>query len=95
MGPVKFKHFRMFDENGKVSPCDGLTIAWVEDPEGCVIFGSSKCHPSDNFVKKLGRIKSYGRLKSKKALVTDMNESDFLRAMAANWEEYLHNTKNG
>ena len=89
MGSVKFKHFRMVNVDGSVSPRDGLTIAWVENPDGHVIFGSSKCHPDDNFVKRLGRVRAFGRLKGSNAVETTVDTEKFLNIISDSWKDYV------
>lgn len=62
---VKFKHFRQYTTDGKISNLGGRTLAAVIDDRGCVVrYATAACHPSDNFNKRMGRIKSEGRLKS-------------------------------
>lgn len=57
---VKFYHIR-----NKAEPRGGLTVAMELDANELVIgYAVAKCHERDNFVKRLGRVKAAGRLKS-------------------------------
>lgn len=64
---IKFIHLRAMDlSNDTILPNGGATLAYTTDTdrEGkpVVRIAVSFCSPKDNFNKKLGRIKAYGRL---------------------------------
>lgn len=67
---IKFVHIRFPETNGlevfegTISPRGGITIA-IEDKGDHWLAAQAMCHPRDNYVKKLGRAKAEGRLKSR------------------------------
>jgi len=78
---VKFIHIRYKDSNGNILSSGGVTFAYREEGEG-IKYASAKCHPNDNYVKTLGRVKAHGRLSSDKNSHTFAGvEQDFLNAL--------------
>ena len=87
MSKVKFIHLREHEFSEKYNrPVNavkgGVTVAFISDESG-VKFAVSICHEKDNYCKRTGRVKSEGRLKSKKVHVIlretipeDMNDYD-------------------
>ena len=67
---TKFLHIRNQSKEGTTLSHGGLTIAYLLDDKYNVIgFAPARCHINDNYNKKVGRIKSEGRLKSDKFFV--------------------------
>lgn len=60
----KFIHIRRF-QDGQIQGKGGVTIAYEDLTNGCYMIAVAKCHEKDNFNKKLGRVKSKGRLLSR------------------------------
>ena len=78
---VFFKHFRPVI-NGKIDNRGGMTVAYTPRDGGGVKFAFACCHPGDNFNKRIGRVKSSGRLNSKiEALQFDGNLEEFDKYM--------------
>jgi hypothetical protein len=63
-GKVYFRHVRNIDGEGNVGNMGGATIAYQEIAPDVFKIAVAKCHPKDNFCKKIGRVKSTGRLNS-------------------------------
>lgn len=63
LGKIYFRHVRNIVD-GKIDNMGGATIAYQEISPNIFKLAISRCHPKDNFDKKLGRIKSSGRLNS-------------------------------
>lgn len=68
---IKFLHFRCYDSVSlfvqERSSRGGCTVAYtVNDDDTSVHYAKSVCHVSDNYNKKLGRIKATGKLLSEK-----------------------------
>lgn len=72
---TKFVHIRYPDTvkhgfhagetiEGTIAPRGGITIA-IDDKGDHWLAAQAMCHPRDNYVKKLGRVKAEGRLKSR------------------------------
>lgn len=64
---VKFIHLRAMDlTNNTILPNGGATLAYTTDTDRdgnpVTKVAAAFCHYKDNFNKKLGRIKAYGRL---------------------------------
>lgn len=88
---VKFVHLRFADPTGNVLAGGGTTIAYRK-VDGGIEYGMAKCHPRDNYVKTLGRIKANGRLTSAKlrrhvALETEGDFLTQLEGLMAGWNE--------
>ena len=62
--PVKYRHIRL-EEDGKILPNGGKTIAFIELKDGSTIESQADCSLRDTYCKKLGRIISTGRLLKK------------------------------
>ena len=63
--PTKFIHCRQINQEGKITPNGGMTIAYTLNNEFKVVgFAVAKCHMKDHYNKKVGRMKAKGRLKS-------------------------------
>lgn len=77
---VKFIHLRYRDGAGNILSSGGSTFAY-RAVEGGIQYAHSRCHPNDNYVKSLGRIKAHGRLASKNARVFAGVEQDFLNTL--------------
>lgn len=60
---AKFLHYREVDEEGKVLPNGGATVAYVVGENGSS-YAFAYCSPCDNYSKAYGRAKSSGRLLS-------------------------------
>ncbi|HEY9815114.1 MAG TPA: hypothetical protein V6D20_04810 [Candidatus Obscuribacterales bacterium] len=54
------------ERNGQVAPNGGATVAIELLDKFHVRYAVAKCHPKDNFIKRVGRDKASGRLKSEK-----------------------------
>lgn len=68
---IKFLHFREYTAvnlfREEVSANGGCTVAYtVSDDNTSVHYAKSVCHYSDNYNKRLGRIKAQGKLLSEK-----------------------------
>lgn len=64
----QFVHLRRFDSRtGDVSPLGGVTLAVEDDSKGGVRVGIAVCHEKDHFVKKEGRARAAGRMRSTSA----------------------------
>lgn len=63
-GKVYFRHIRDINEDGKINNMGGVTIAYQEVAPDVFKIATARCHPKDNFCKKVGRVKSTGRLNS-------------------------------
>jgi hypothetical protein len=63
MSKVHYIHLRLIDGTGKKLNRGGATIAFREVGDE-IEYAIAKCSPNDNFSRKLGRIKSEGRLNS-------------------------------
>ena len=61
---VMFKHARGKNPDGTISNMGGMTFAYTFLQGGYVKFAVAVCHPNDNFEKRIGRVKSAGRLRS-------------------------------
>lgn len=88
---VKFIHLRFADSSGNILAGGGTTVAYRKTDAG-VEYGISKCHPNDNYVKALGRIKANGRLTSTKfrRVLDRVNEGEFvasLEGMMDGWNQ--------
>jgi hypothetical protein len=57
--PMVF-HIRL-TPNEKLSSKGGYTLVAVHQPDGTLRWGISKCHRNDNYCKRSGRTKAYGR----------------------------------
>ena len=70
---VKFLHYRVYEEDnhGEVTVASngGTTVAYIEGEEG-ISHAFAYCHELDRYNKKLGRIKSAGRLLSENYCAT-------------------------
>lgn len=64
-------HLRVH-RNGQVHPKATMALQYTED--GKVRIGMSRCHPNDNFVKKLSKVRATGRCISKDAFIADPND---------------------
>lgn len=77
---VMFKHVRGKNPDGTISNMGGMTLAYTFLSEGYVKFAIAACHPNDNFEKRIGRVKSAGRLRSvKHSRIGKFESSDDLR----------------
>lgn len=77
---VMFKHARGKNPDGTISNMGGMTLAYTFLQEGYVRFAVAVCHPNDNFEKRIGRVKSAGRLRSAKySFVGKFESMDDLR----------------
>lgn len=82
---VMFKHARGKNPDGTISNMGGITLAYTFFQGGYVKFAVAVCHPNDNFEKRIGRVKSAGRLRSAKHSLIGKFESrddfnEFLRS---------------
>jgi hypothetical protein len=60
----KFIHLRYFDENNELIQNAGITVAYLLNPadHNLLLVSFARCHPSDNYNKKIGRAISIGRM---------------------------------
>ncbi len=76
---IHFHHVR-----DKTCPNGGKTLALELNSEGLVTaYAVAWCHEKDNFCKRTGRVKSAGRLKSRRyrrELTTPLSLADVLKA---------------
>lgn len=76
---VKFLHIRYMNEYG-INPRGGTTVAFRVDSPTQVSYAVAVCHENDNYVKKVGRAKSAGRLNSYKYVKVFLGtEKEFLQ----------------
>lgn len=95
---VKYLHYRSFpnrlfsgsdvpsDFLGDMSSRAGATVAYYLDKHfNTYVYAIAFCHPRDRFDKKLGRIKSSGKLQSKNhRVLTETNDpKEFVTFMDA------------
>lgn len=79
--PCKFLHYRQFDYAGCIMGNGGVTVAYIVTELG-VEFAIAKCHAKDRYNKKLGRLKSYGRLTGVKYKEEEpLTQEEFIQAM--------------
>ena len=96
-GKVMFKHVRYKNPDGTISNMGGMTLAYTFLQGGYVKFAVAVCHPKDNFEKRIGRVKSAGRLRSTKHSLVGRFESrddldEFLRSYTAEALEKFRKT---
>jgi hypothetical protein len=94
---VMFKHVRGKNPDGTISNMGGMTLAYTFLQGGYVKFAVAVCHPNDNFEKRIGRVKSAGRLRSANyAIIRKFEPRDdlnkFLRAFNYEYLEELRGT---
>lgn len=78
---VKFFHVRDFDFDGKILP-GGATYAFRELEPGKIEYAVAYCNRKDNFNKRIGRIKSEGRLKSERyRKIFEGDKNTFIQAI--------------
>ncbi len=82
---VKFIHMRYRDGVGNILSSGGTTFAY-RAVEGGIQYAHARCHPNDNYVKSLGRVKAHGRLASKSSHTFAGVEQDFLNTLEAQAE---------
>ena len=86
MDKVMFMHYRLVGGD-KVSSCGGVTVCVRELPFGAKL-GGAVCVMTDNYNKRLGRIKSLGRSRSSNKRFTQYvpaeryNDREELRCIA-------------
>lgn len=60
---VFFRHNRIKDVGGQLSPLGGSTYAYIKDAQGKLLFGMfAFCSGKDHYNRKIGREVSFGRL---------------------------------
>lgn len=84
---VKFVHLRFASADGQILAGGGTTVAYRRTDAG-IEYGVSKCHPRDNYVKSLGRIKANGRLTSKSHKTFVGDEREFQASLEAQMGEF-------
>ena len=94
---VMFKHVRGKNPDGTISNMGGMTLAYTFLQGGYVKFAAAVCHQNDNFEKRIGRVKSAGRLRSANYAVFRKFESrddhnKFLRAFNYGYIKELRET---
>lgn len=63
---VRFHHVRNVSEQGIILGKGGITVAYMMDQPGTVVYAVARCHPRDNYNKRQGRAKASGRLMSQR-----------------------------